>query len=110
VLISVGNFNALTDFPENQHNPRLLDQNLTATALGNFMNCIPRSKFVRSLLLFSLCLSTAAFTLAQSEPPLRSITYRLAMPRPVSHLFEVTMEVELPEDQLPKSIDLQMAK
>ncbi|HZE63838.1 MAG TPA: hypothetical protein VE056_08155, partial [Pyrinomonadaceae bacterium] len=68
------------------------------------MDCIPRNKFIRSLLLLSLLLSSAAFTLAQPEQPLRSIAYRLAMPRPVSHLFEVTMEVELPEDQLPKSI------
>ena len=74
------------------------------------MDCIPRNKFIRSLLLLSLLLSSAAFTLAQPEQPLRSIAYRLAMPRPVSHLFEVTMEVELPEDQLPKSIDFQMAK
>jgi predicted metalloprotease with PDZ domain len=74
------------------------------------MNCIPRYKSIRSLLLLSLIFSSAAFTLAQSEQPLRSITYRLAMSRPVSHLFEVTMEVELPEGQLPKSLDFQMAK
>ncbi|HEX9628486.1 MAG TPA: PDZ domain-containing protein, partial [Pyrinomonadaceae bacterium] len=69
-----------------------------------------RNKLIRSLLLLSLLVSSAALTFAQSEPPLRSITYRLAMSRPVSHLFEVTMEVELPEGQLPKSIDFQMAK
>jgi len=74
------------------------------------MDCIPRNKFIRILLLLSLLVSSAALTLAQSEQPLRSIAYRLAMSRPVSHLFEVTMEVELPEDQLPKSIDFQMAK
>ena len=32
------------------------------------------------------------------------------MSRPVSHLFEVAMEVELPESQSPKSLDFQMAK
>jgi predicted metalloprotease with PDZ domain len=74
------------------------------------MSYIPRHKFIRNLLLLSLIFSSAAFTLAQSEQPLRSITYRLAMSRPVSHLFEVTMEVELPEGQLPKSLDFQMAK
>src|SRR5712664_3330340 len=74
------------------------------------MHCIPRNKFIRSLLLLSLLVSSAALTFAQSEPPLRSITYHLAMSRPVSHLFEVTMEVELPEGQLPKSLDFQMAK
>ena len=44
------------------------------------------------------------------EQSLRSITYRLGMSRPVSHLFEVTMEVELPEGQVPNFIDFQMAK
>ena len=74
------------------------------------MNCISRNKFTRSLLLLSLLLSSAALTFAQSEQPLRSITYRLAMSRPVSHLFEVTIEVELPEGQQPKSLDFQMPK
>lgn len=74
------------------------------------MDHILRNKFIRSLLLISLLFSSAAFTLAQSEQPLRSITYRLAMSRPVSHLFEVTMEVELPEGQAPKSLDFQMPK
>lgn len=69
-----------------------------------------RNRIVRSLWLASLILSSAAFTLAQSDSPLRSITYRLSMSRPVSHLFEVSMEVELPEGQLPKSLDFQMAK
>jgi predicted metalloprotease with PDZ domain len=74
------------------------------------MNCILRNKLVRSLLLLSLLFPSTAFTAAQLEQPLRSITYRLAMSRPVSHLFEVTMEVELPESELPKSLDFQMAK
>jgi predicted metalloprotease with PDZ domain len=74
------------------------------------MNCIPHHKLIRSLLLLSLIFSYVALTLAQSEQPLRSITYRLSMTRPVSHLFEVTLEVELPEGQLPKSLDFQMAR
>ncbi len=74
------------------------------------MKCILRNNLIRILLLLSLLVSSAALTLAQSEQPLRSITYRLAMSRPVSHLFEVTMEVELPEGQLPNSLDFQMAK
>src|SRR2546423_4892341 len=74
------------------------------------MNCISRPKLIRSLFLLSLLFSAATFSLAQSEQPLRSLTYRLAMSRPVSHLFEVTMEVELAEGQLPKSLDFQMAK
>jgi predicted metalloprotease with PDZ domain len=74
------------------------------------MSGIAQNKFIRSLLLASLIFSSAAFTLAQSEQPLRSITYRLAMSRPTSHLFEVTMEVELADSELPKSLDFQMAR
>jgi predicted metalloprotease with PDZ domain len=44
------------------------------------------------------------------DKPLRSITYRLSMPRPVSHLFEVNIEVELPSDTTAKSLDFQMPK
>ncbi len=57
------------------------------------------------LFLFVLC----GVVSAQSEQPVKSITYRLAMTRPQSHLFEVTIEVQLPENA-PKSIDFQMAK
>lgn len=46
---------------------------------------------------------------AQSNQPFKSITYRLAMTRPQSHLFEVAIEVEPPENG-PESIDFQMAK
>src|SRR6185295_16964884 len=74
------------------------------------MNSIARHKTLRSLLLLSLLFSSAAFTLGQPEQPLRSITYRLSMPRPLSHLFEVRIEVELPEGPPPKSIDFQMPK
>ncbi len=74
------------------------------------MNHILRNKFIRSLLLIALIFLSAAFAFAQADQPLRSITYRLAMSRPVSHLFEVTMEVELPEGERPKSLDFQMAK
>ncbi|HWN09273.1 MAG TPA: PDZ domain-containing protein [Pyrinomonadaceae bacterium] len=69
-----------------------------------------RSFSLVAILLLAWCLAPAGSnpTLAQDKP-LRSLTYRLAMSRPVSHLFEVTIEVELP-DPLPKSIDFQMAK
>ncbi|MEK6283623.1 MAG: PDZ domain-containing protein [Acidobacteriota bacterium] len=46
----------------------------------------------------------------QQDEPLRSITYRLSMSRPVSHLFEVAIEVELPKDSAAKFLDFQMAK
>ncbi len=48
-------------------------------------------------------------TVAVAQQPLRSITYRLSMSRPQSHLFEVAIEVELPESA-PESFDFQMAK
>ena len=44
------------------------------------------------------------------QTPLRSITYRLSMSRPVSHLFEVSMEVELPDDLKNQSLEFQMPK
>lgn len=44
------------------------------------------------------------------EPPLKSITYRLSMSRPVSHLFEVAILIELPDELKDKPLQLQMAK
>jgi predicted metalloprotease with PDZ domain len=50
-----------------------------------------------------------AVAFAQDQP-LRSITYRLSMSRPVSHLFEVAIEVELAENSKTESLDFQMPK
>jgi predicted metalloprotease with PDZ domain len=44
------------------------------------------------------------------EPALKSITYRLSMARPVSHLFEVSILIELPDEMKDKPLQLQMAK
>src|SRR5690349_16404254 len=44
------------------------------------------------------------------EPPLKSITYRLSMSRPVSHLFEVSILIELPDELKDKPLQLQMAR
>jgi predicted metalloprotease with PDZ domain len=44
------------------------------------------------------------------DPPLRSISYRLSMPLPASHLFEVTITVELPDQLKDKPLQFQMAK
>ena len=44
------------------------------------------------------------------EPPLKSITYRLSMTRPMSHLFEVAILIELPDELKDKPLQLQMAK
>jgi predicted metalloprotease with PDZ domain len=49
------------------------------------------------------------FAVAQ-ETPLKSITYRLSMSRPTSHLFEVAIAIELPEQLRNKPVQLQMAK
>ncbi|MCM3871624.1 MAG: PDZ domain-containing protein [Pyrinomonadaceae bacterium] len=60
-------------------------------------------------------LSLASFLLAGftiisgQERPLSSVTYRLSMSRPQSHLFAVKIEVELPENA-PESLDFQMAR
>ena len=56
--------------------------------------------------LFLLIIFSAA---AAQEQPLR-IKYWLGMPRPASHLFEVTIEVELPADPNLRSLDFQMPK
>src|SRR5215216_3605231 len=47
---------------------------------------------------------------AAQEPPLKSISYRLSMSRPQSHLFEVQIIVELPEQLKDKPLQFQMAK
>ena len=67
--------------------------------------------FKRSFLLASviLVLITSGPATAQ-EPPFKSVTYRLAMSRPTSHLFEVAIEVELPDAAKEKPLQFQMAK
>jgi len=52
----------------------------------------------------------ACASAAAQEPPLKSIAYRLAMSRPVSHLFEVAIEVELPNELKDKPVALQMPR
>src|SRR5690349_1230007 len=57
------------------------------------------------LLTLLICGPTAA-----QEPPLKSISYRLAMTRPTSHLFEVAIEAELPDELKDKPIQFQMPR
>jgi len=57
----------------------------------------------------ALCVLAGFAVVSGQERPLSSITYRLSMSRPQSHLFEVAIEVELP-DNAPESLDFQMAK
>src|SRR5215470_9882647 len=56
---------------------------------------------------FIAVFSSAVFA---QEPPLKSITYRLSMSRPMSHLFEVSILIELPDQLKDKPLQLQMAK
>ena len=75
------------------------------------MKPILSSVFMRRFLLsVSLLASLSVVCLGQQEQPLRSITYRLSMPRPASHLFEVVIEVELPKETQAKAVDFQMPK
>ena len=47
---------------------------------------------------------------AAQTQPLKSITYRLSMSKPNSHLFEVAIEVELPDGLKDQPVEFQMAK
>lgn len=60
-----------------------------------------------ALILLSLC---CLKTSAAQDAPLASIRYRLTMTRPVSHLFEVSIEVELGEGATAEHLDFQMPK
>ncbi len=64
---------------------------------------------LRWLLAPLLWISLPVIVSAQQEP-MRSITYRLSVSRPVSHLFEVAIEVQLPADSKTTSIDFQMPR
>ncbi len=65
--------------------------------------------FVRRLFaVVFLVFSIAGASAAQDQP--LHIKYLLAMSRPASHLFEVTVEVELPSDPNLRSLDFQMPK
>lgn len=65
-----------------------------------------RPKILGALVFVALFTSVAV----AQEPPLKSITYRLSMSRPVSHLFEVSILIELPEELKDKPLQLQMAR
>ena len=69
------------------------------------MNTCPR-KLILALAVITIVSSVAA----AQEPPLKSLTYRLSMSRPVSHLFEVAIIVELPAQLKDKPLQFQMAK
>lgn len=64
-----------------------------------------RSVLLTCVLLLLICGQATA-----QELPLKSITYRLAMTRPTSHLFEVAIETELPNELRDKPLQFQMPK
>ena len=66
--------------------------------------------YSRKLIIALAFIALVSGVAAAQEPPLRSITYRLSMSRPVSHLFEVAIIVELPEQLKDKPLQFQMAK
>jgi predicted metalloprotease with PDZ domain len=66
--------------------------------------------YSRKLIIALALIALVSGVAAAQEPPLRSITYRLSMSRPVSHLFEVAIIVELPEQLKDKPLQFQMAK
>jgi predicted metalloprotease with PDZ domain len=64
------------------------------------------SKRAVFLVLFLFTIATSAN--AQDQP--LKLNYRLAMSQPNSHLFEVTIQVEVPPSWTPESLDFQMPK
>src|SRR6476660_486146 len=63
----------------------------------------------RLIIVLAFIILCSGLALAQT-PPLKSITYQLSMSRPVSHLFEVQIIVELPEQLKDKPLQFQMPK
>ncbi len=55
-----------------------------------------------------LLLAIPALVFAQDAP--LKLDYKLSMSHPATHLFEVAIEVELPSDVKPESLDFQMPK
>ena len=62
----------------------------------------------RTAALFLLLLTISVAVVAQEQP--LKINYRLAMPHPGSHLFEVSIEVELPAGARFDALDFQMPR
>ena len=69
------------------------------------MRAIPR----RIIVALAFIAIFSSVVLAE-EPALKSITYRLSMSRPMSHLFEVSILIELPDELKDKPLQLQMAR
>jgi len=72
------------------------------------MTSKPKTLIARIACLCLLTLITLGVASAQEQP--LKIYYRLAMTRPNSHLFQVSIEVEVPAESRIESLDFQMAK
>ena len=69
------------------------------------MSACPR-KFILAIAVLAIISGVAR----SQQTPLKSINYRLAMSRPTSHLFEVAITVELPDELRDKPLQVQMPK
>jgi predicted metalloprotease with PDZ domain len=69
------------------------------------MHTCPR-KFIVAIAIITILSGIAA----AQEPALKSVAYSLSMSRPTSHLFEVTIAVELPAELNDKPLQFQMPK
>jgi predicted metalloprotease with PDZ domain len=83
------------------------------------MQCLPRfamrSISLLALIIILCAVQTAHTHTAQSQPqglaqPLGALNYRLAMTRPLSHLFEVSIEVQMGAGPSPEHLDFQMPR
>ena len=72
------------------------------------MHTCPR-KFTVAIAVLAILIGLTGVAAAQ-EPPLKSITYNLSLSRPTSHLFEVAIAVELPNELIHKPLQFQMPK
>ena len=68
------------------------------------------SRFILSAATLSTLLLFHVTVSAASQTPLSAINYRLAMSRPVSHLFEVSIEAEMAAGETADHLDFQMPK
>lgn len=66
--------------------------------------------FLRLIVVCSLICCAAEIGSAQQTVAFSSLSYRLSMSRPVSHLFEVSIEVEMPEGAAVEFLDFQLPK
>ena len=64
----------------------------------------------RKIIIALAVITILSSVVAAQEPPPRSINYTLSMSRPTSHLFEVAIAIELPDESRTKPLQLQMAK